>query len=90
MKKPIIKDFKFEGIDFWSRPVFKSTINETRIGSVDILFPDKKIAPNNTPEEISDYFRKNTDQLLIFGVTFNEDDPLGSPIGSHVTINILP
>ena len=59
-------NFKFEGIDYWSRPVFKCTKNNVRIGSVEILFPNKKIAPNNDPAEISEYFRNHTNELVIF------------------------
>lgn len=82
-------NFKFEGVDFWSRPVFKSDINDVRIGSLDILLPNKDVAPNGTVEEISAYFRENTDKLTIFGCTFDEDDPLGDRIGTNIKINIL-
>lgn len=72
--------FKFEGVDYWGRPVFKSTTSDTRIGSLDIIFPNKEIAPNNTEEEIVNYFKNNKDKLCLFGTTFDEDDPLGDII----------
>jgi len=82
-------DLKFKGIDFWSRPVYKVVDKNAYIGSVDILFPNRKIAPNNTIEEINEYFRNNLDQLCIFGSTFDEDDPLGTPVKKSIKINIL-
>ena len=82
-------NFKFEGIDYWNRPVFKCTHNNVRIGSVEILFPNKELAPNNTAEEISEYFRNHIDDLVVFGSSFDEDDPLGTPIKKSITINIL-
>ncbi len=82
-------NFKFEGIDYWSRPVFKCTDNDVRIGSVDILFPDKNIAPNGEPDKISEYFRNHTNDLVIFGSSFDEDDPLGTPIKKSININII-
>jgi len=72
--------FELEGIDYWSRPVFKATSSETRIGSLDILLPDKNVAPNDTKEEITEYFKNNKDKLVLFGTTFDEDDPLGYKI----------
>ncbi len=75
--------FEFEGIDYWSRPVFKATTSDTRIGSLDILFPNKEIAPNNTKEEITNYFKNNKNKLYLFGDTFDEHDPLGSKINPN-------
>jgi hypothetical protein len=61
---------KFRGIDVWSRPVFK-TDKGLYVGSVNTLFPNKKIAPNNTTEEIVDYFREHLSELEYFGTSFN-------------------
>jgi len=72
--------FKFEGVDYWSRPVFKAIGSDVRIGSLDILFPNKDIAPNKTIEEITNYFKDNKDKLCYFGMTFDEDDPMGTII----------
>lgn len=63
--------YKFKGIDDFNRPVFKKVDGEVCIGSVDILFPNKEIAPNNTNEEITNYFKNNKDKLVLFGIKFN-------------------
>lgn len=62
---------KFRGIDDWNRPVYKDVDKNLYFGSVNILFPDKEIAPNNTPLEINAYFRNNIHQLELFGDKFN-------------------
>lgn len=81
-------DIKFKGIDYWNRPVFKTVDKNVYIGSTTILFPDKELAPNNTPEEISEYFRNNKDKLCIFGDSFN-CEPLGYRISKEVELNII-
>jgi len=82
--------FKFEGVDYWSRPVFKCINNDVRIGSVEILFPNKEIAPNCEPEKITEFFRNNKHELVIFGTSpIDEDDPLGTPIKKSITIDII-
>jgi len=78
-----IKKFKFEGIDDWNRPVYKQVDSNVRIGSVDILFPNKEIAPNNTVEEIDNYFKNNLDKLSIFGTDFN-CEPLGYKLKTNI------
>ena len=80
---------KFKGIDFWSRPVFQVEDKELYIGSTETLFPDKKIAPNGTAEEITKYFEEHPEELVIFGNTFDEDDPLGTPIKKSINITFL-
>lgn len=81
---------EFTGIDFWSRPVYKVQGMEVYVGSVDVLFPDKEIAPNNSVEEINEYFRKNLEDLVIFGNSFDsEEDPLGTSIKKSLTIKII-
>jgi len=83
-------NIKFEGIDYWSRPVFKVQDMNVYVGSLTTLFPDKEIAPNNTKEEIDSYFKKNIEELVIFGDTFDEDqDPLGTNIKKELKINII-
>lgn len=77
---------KFKGIDDWNRPVFK-TDRGFYIGSVLTLFPDSKKAPNNTAEEISNYFRNNKGELCIFGDSFN-CEPLGYTIDKSVELII--
>jgi hypothetical protein len=64
---------KFEGIDDWNRPVFKDINSSNRFGSTEILFPDKKLAPNNTPEEITNFFKSlpKLGTLAYFGNKFN-------------------
>lgn len=68
---------KFHGIDYWNRPVYKNVDAELYFGSLNILFPDKAIAPNGTTEEINAFFKVNIEQLEYFGTTFDEHDPLG-------------
>lgn len=79
---------KFEGIDDWSRPVYKSKLTKSRYGSVNILFPDKEIAPNNSVEEINDYFKRNMYQLDYFGSSFN-CEPMGSNIPEGFELEIV-
>ena len=76
---------KFEGIDDWNRPVYREVDTLARYGSVNRLFPDKKIAPNNTIEEINDYFRKNMKELEFFGHSFN-CEPHGGLSDNHTLI----
>ena len=86
----ITKDVKFKGIDSWNRPVYKIVDSNVYIGSVDTLFPDKHIAPNNTKEEIDEYFKNHLDELVIFGNTFDKgDDPLGYAIKENINLNII-
>lgn len=68
---------KFEGVDFWSRPVYKDINTTIRYGSTDTLFPNERIAPNKSVKEINNYFKNNIEELVVFGSTFDEDDPLG-------------
>ena len=83
-------DIVFVGIDYWNRPVYKVVNKDLFIGSVDVLLPDVRIAPNGTVEEINEYFRNNLDQLVLFGSTFDEDhDPLGYKIKNTVELNII-
>ena len=80
---------EFEGIDSWNRPVYKQLGTNVRIGSVDVLFPNRSIAPNNTRDEIDAYFRNNKNKLVIFGTTFDEDDPLGTNIKANIQLTII-
>lgn len=82
-------NLKFHGIDFWNRPVYKVQDMNVYIGSTDTLFPDKVIAPNNTIEEINAYFKNNITELVIFGSTFDEHDPLGTNIKKNIKLNII-
>lgn len=81
-------ELRFIEIDFWGRPIYISNPHEVYICSVDIIFPDKNIAPNGTKEEINKYFRNNLDKLVIFGKDLDED-PLGTKIGSKWNIKII-
>jgi len=64
MKDLIIE---FITVDFWGRAVFKLQDKEVYFGGLDSLFPDPAKAPNGTKEEIEDYFRENTDEIVLFG-----------------------
>jgi len=81
---------KFKGIDSWNRSVFVGQEPEryksSYFGSVDTLFPDKTIAPNNTVEEIVSYFKENVKELQYFGQKF-DCEPMGG-LASHVKLII--
>ena len=80
---------RFHGVDSWSRPVYKVQDLNVYVGSTDTLLPDVKVAPNGTVEEINEYFRTHVSELVIFGNTFDEHDPLGTPIKKSLAIEIL-
>jgi len=63
---------KFEGIDSWNRPVFKSLLSKSRYGSVDILF-DYNTTELKVLEKI------NEDNLLFFGDSFG-CEPMGDTV----------
>lgn len=70
-------EIKFEGVDYWSRPVYKAIKTKNRYGSTNILFPDRRIAPNDTTEEINAYFKENISELCYFGDSF-DCEPMGT------------
>lgn len=72
--------FEFECIDYWSRAVFKAVHSDTRIGCLDVLFPNKYTG--NTTEEIVNYFKANKDKLCYFG-TEVDCDPVGTVISPN-------
>ena len=78
---------KFHSIDFWGRPIYKVQELNVYICSVDIIFPNKDIAPTNSIKEINKFFRKNLDKLVIFGSSI-DGDPLGTPIKKNLKIII--
>ena len=61
MSKEIL--IKFEGIDFWNRPIFKSLETKSRYGSVEILCDY-----NETEKKVLE--KVNEDDLLYFGNSF--------------------
>lgn len=81
-------DVKFKGIDDFNQVRYKCVNYNVYLGTNEVLFPNKKIAPNNTKEEINNYFRNNLDKLLIFGNSFN-CEPLGTRVGTKWNINII-
>lgn len=85
MKELILK---FVGVDYWSRPVYKVEDMKLYVGSLNTLLPDKKVAPNGTTKEINEYFRNNIDEIVIFGSTFDDGDPLGTRIKKELKIII--
>lgn len=64
-------DLKFKGIDSFNRPVYKVIDKNIYFGSTNVLFPNKEIAPNNTPDEINSYFRDNVEKIEFFGDKFD-------------------
>lgn len=87
MKKITNIDITFVGIDFWNRPVYKVHNMDVYIGSLDTLFPHPEYG--NTPQDIDNYFKNNLDELVIFGNTFDEQDPLGTRIKKSIKLNII-
>jgi len=69
MSKEVEVLIKYVGIDSWNRPIFKSA--NSYYGSVNTLFPNKNIAPNDTNEEIIEYFKNNINELEYFGDEFD-------------------
>lgn len=74
-----IRYAKFEGVDYWNRPVFKLIDGVVRIGSL-----EKLVSTKEEIEEVIEYFKANPDELVIFGTTFDEEDPLGTSIKKGV------
>lgn len=67
---------KFEGVNFWSNPIYKDINTTIRYGSTCTLLPSDKVAPNGTTEEINNYFKENIEELEVFGSSFDAE-PLG-------------
>ena len=77
-------------INYWSRPVYKVENMNVYVGSLDTLFPDAKIAPNGSKEEIDAYFKEHIEELVIFGNSFDDDqDPLGTRVKKNIKLNII-
>ena len=74
---------EFKHIDYWGRPIFKLVNEEIYFSSVNILFPDKKIAPNSKPEEIVNFFKKHPDYITYHGPT-SDSDPYGGKADNWV------
>jgi len=87
MEEPkVIIEVSFKGIDDWNRPVYKLVRGNVYFGSTNILFPDKNIAPNNTEEEINEYFKNNIEQIEYFGNSFNCEPHGGMPSKYQLSI----
>ena len=69
LKAEIIQ-IKFEGIDFWERPIYKQIDSNNRFGSIDKLC--------NTIEEIKAITESD---LVFFGTSF-DCEPWGDPPGN--------
>ena len=78
----------FIGIDDWSRPLFKYINRDIYLGSIEILFPNKQIAPNNTTAEIVHYFQQHNEAFVYFG-TEPDDDPNGTHFKEDIQFIIL-
>lgn len=79
-KKEIL--IKFEGIDRFNRPIFKSLDTKSRYGSVDMLFNY-----NATEEEVLE--RISEKDLLWFGNSFG-CEPMGDPCENLKIMRNLP
>ena len=62
---------KFEGIDSWNRPIFKSINSTDRFGSVHDLFND-----DATESRVLELVKE--EDLCFFGVSFGWE-PMGTP-----------
>lgn len=78
----------YKGIDDWNRPLYYSKDAKYYFGSVDILLPDDKVAPNGTVKEINKYFRDNIDEIVCFGSRL-DDDPLGGNVNPKYVLKII-
>lgn len=76
-------NIKFKGIDYWGRPVYKVQELNVYIGDIE------KLWSNTTKEEVDEYYRNHLNQLVIFGNTFDEDDPLGTNIKKDIKLIII-
>jgi len=81
-------ELKFVEVDWWGRPIYSVKGMNIYVCSVDVIFPNKEIAPDGSVEQINEYFRNNLDQLVIFGNDL-EADPLGTKIKKSITIKII-
>ena len=82
------RNIEFVCIDEWSRPIYKYVDRNIYLGSVDILFPNKEIAPNNTVEEINKYFQEHPEEFVYFGTSI-DDDPYGGKFKEEVKFVIV-
>lgn len=74
-----IINIKFEGIDDWHRPVFKSERN--------IRYGDVNCTKTGKPDEVKEFYRKNIHLLEYFGKTFG-CEPHGR-LNENVALNII-
>lgn len=74
MDKQVKRILKFEGIDYWSRPVFKDEFGN-RFGSTDILF-DNDISGEAVLKKVSEK------DIYYFGTSF-DCEPQGDSISPN-------
>lgn len=79
---------EFISIDDWNRPLYKYVGRNFYLGSIEILFPNKEIAPNGTKEEINKYFQEHNEEFVYFG-TESDCDPYGSKFNKDIQFIIL-
>lgn len=79
---------QLETIDFWGRVQYKVQDRQVYLTNLEILFPNKDIAPNNDLKKINDYFKEKPELLIIHNVSIN-DDPLGTPLGKDWKVNVM-
>ena len=80
-----ILNLTFRGIDYYNRAVFKIEFKSIYVGSTDTLVPNKEL---KTKKDIISYFQKHTEELVIFGSSFN-CEPLGAKINKIYKLKIL-
>lgn len=78
---------KFEGVDDFSRIIFKDVNSNRRYGSVITLYSDGDVFPIASVEEVKQYFRNHTEEIEYFGTKFN-CEPMGE-IDPRLRITIV-
>lgn len=78
-----VRIIKFEGVDYWGRPVYKVDGLNVYIGDTETLWYGK------SKDEIDNYYKQHLDALVIFGDTFDDSDPLGGKIKESIKLIII-
>jgi hypothetical protein len=78
-----VRIIKFEGVDYWGRPVYKVNGLNVYIGDTETLWYGK------SKTEIDNYYKQHLNALVIFGNTFDDGDPLGIKIKESIKLIII-
>lgn len=77
----VIVEIKFEGIDYWNRPIFKDTKSDIRYGDVNNLFSYHEVEENKDKwvQTLEKYKENPHFYLQYFGRTFDCEPNGGLP-----------